>query len=104
MHGVQAIPSAVLLHFDALAVVDLVLGRDVVATLANLALQGDRNSLVAGLGHRDVLRLAGRTRRLTRGRMAPGIRYLRILVTRPAPTVRPPSRIANRKPSSIAIG
>ena len=30
--------------------------------------------------------------------------YFRILVTRPAPTVRPPSRIANRKPSSIAIG
>ena len=30
--------------------------------------------------------------------------YLRILVTRPAPTVRPPSRIANRRPSSIAIG
>ena len=30
--------------------------------------------------------------------------YLWILVTRPAPTVRPPSRIANRRPSSIAIG
>ena len=30
--------------------------------------------------------------------------YLMILVTRPAPTVRPPSRIANRSPSSIAIG
>ena len=30
--------------------------------------------------------------------------YLVILVTRPAPTVRPPSRMANRKPSSIAIG
>ncbi len=27
-----------------------------------------------------------------------------ILVTRPAPTVRPPSRIANRRPSSMAIG
>ena len=26
-----------------------------------------------------------------------------IFVTRPAPTVRPPSRIANRNPSSIAI-
>ena len=32
------------------------------------------------------------------------LRYLRILVTRPAPTVRPPSRMANRRPSSIAIG
>src|SRR4051794_38275293 len=30
--------------------------------------------------------------------------YLRILVTTPAPTVRPPSRMANRSPSSIAIG
>jgi hypothetical protein len=32
------------------------------------------------------------------------VRHLLILVTRPAPTVRPPSRIANRSPSSIAIG
>ena len=30
--------------------------------------------------------------------------YFRILVTTPAPTVRPPSRMANRSPSSIAIG
>ena len=30
--------------------------------------------------------------------------YLMILVTRPAPTVRPPSRMANRRPSSMAIG
>src|SRR2546429_4724199 len=30
--------------------------------------------------------------------------HLMIFVTRPAPTVRPPSRIANLRPSSIAIG
>src|SRR6266478_4528090 len=30
--------------------------------------------------------------------------YLMILATTPAPTVRPPSRIAKRSPSSIAIG
>src|SRR3990167_5943711 len=30
--------------------------------------------------------------------------YFKILATTPAPTVLPPSRIANRKPSSIAIG
>ena len=30
--------------------------------------------------------------------------HLMMLVTRPAPTVRPPSRIAKRRPSSIAIG
>jgi hypothetical protein len=36
---------------------------------------------------------------------SPGSRaHFKILVTRPAPTVRPPSRIANRSPSSIAIG
>jgi len=41
----------------------------------------------------------------------PGIRprppapvYLRILATTPAPTVRPPSRMAKRRPSSMAIG
>ena len=46
-----------------------------------------------------------------RGRAAPrGVRpfvlrcYLRILMTVPAPTVRPPSRIAKRRPSSMAIG
>jgi hypothetical protein len=31
-------------------------------------------------------------------------RYSRILATTPAPTVRPPSRMAKRRPSSIAIG
>lgn len=30
--------------------------------------------------------------------------YLMIFATTPAPTVRPPSRIAKRRPSSIAIG
>src|SRR5215469_17680776 len=30
--------------------------------------------------------------------------YFMILATTPAPTVRPPSRIAKRSPSSIAIG
>ena len=30
--------------------------------------------------------------------------YLAIFTTRPEPTVRPPSRIAKRKPSSMAIG
>ena len=32
------------------------------------------------------------------------VSYARISVTTPAPTVRPPSRTANRKPCSIAIG
>jgi len=37
--------------------------------------------------------------------MQPPLLYQsRILATTPAPTVRPPSRIAKRRPSSIAIG
>ena len=32
------------------------------------------------------------------------VHYLMMFVTTPAPTVRPPSRIAKRRPSSIAIG
>src|SRR5437763_11158679 len=35
---------------------------------------------------------------------AAGAASARILVTTPAPTVLPPSRIANRRPSSHAIG
>ena len=38
------------------------------------------------------------------GRSREALDHLVILVTRPAPTVRPPSRIANRRPSSMAIG
>src|SRR6266550_2489013 len=46
---------------------------------------------------------------LSRMRILPAITfslcdYLRIFVTTPAPTVLPPSRIAKRRPSSIAIG
>ena len=41
MQRVHAVVAAVLLHLDPLAVVVLVLGRDVVAVLADLALQGD---------------------------------------------------------------
>src|SRR3569623_51626 len=33
-----------------------------------------------------------------------GLYYFVILLTTPEPTVRPPSRIAKRRPSSIAIG
>src|SRR3989442_13149381 len=36
--------------------------------------------------------------------ICPRTRYFKIFVTTPAPTVRPPSRIANRSCSSIAIG
>ncbi len=44
--GVFAIPLAVFLHFDTLAVVRFVLGGDVVATLALLTFKSDRNALI----------------------------------------------------------
>ena len=47
---VNPVPLAVLLHLDALAVVDLVLHRYVVATLALFTRQGDGDALVV-LGH-----------------------------------------------------
>ena len=60
----------------------------------------------------EVLTHAGMRRRTApdrwvRGRSqlgGVGSDHLVILVTRPAPTVRPPSRMANRRPSSMAIG
>ena len=85
MYRMRALGFAVLLHFEALTIVDLVLHRDVVAVLATGAFEGDLHPLVVP-GHDRVPC------------------YLMILTTRPAPTVRPPSRIANRRPSSIAIG
>ena len=101
VHRVLVVPAAELLHLDALAVVDARLHRDVVPTLAVLAGQSDLDPLVVRFRRH-------RSGSLVRVRLSvPGDRvrgYLRILVTRPAPTVRPPSRIANRKPSSIAIG
>src|SRR5690349_21118786 len=46
VHRVLAVPAAVLLHLDALAVVLLVLHRDVVAPLAGLAREGHLHSLL----------------------------------------------------------
>src|SRR5690606_6639298 len=40
----------------------------------------------------------------TNPRRRAGLYYFVILLTTPEPTVRPPSRIAKRRPSSIAIG
>src|SRR5204863_3036648 len=83
---VALVPAAVLLHLDALAVVHLALDRDVVPPLA----------LLASKRHLHTL--------LTLGHASQSFCYLMILTTRPEPTVRPPSRIANRKPSSMAMG
>ena len=48
-------------------------------------------------------RFSGKARSLA-DRLSAKPTYFRILVTRPAPTVRPPSRIAKRRPSSMATG
>ncbi len=45
VHGVLALPFAVLAHLDALAVVDLVLHRDVVTSLAGFAGESNRDAL-----------------------------------------------------------
>src|SRR2546427_3979240 len=45
-----------------------------------------------------------RSRHGPRAPLPSSLDYFRIFVTRPAPTVRPPSRIAKRRPSSMAIG
>src|SRR6185436_7868669 len=65
--GVALVPAAVLVHLDALAVVDLALHRDVVAALALLARERDLHPLLV----------------LRHGRRG----YLTILTTRPEPTV-----------------
>ncbi len=85
---------------------------------------GGRQGAEAGVDQRDghggsVYRRAGRPprtptstgnaeRRPPRRVSAAGevrrVSYLMIFVTRPAPTVRPPSRMANRRPSSMATG
>src|SRR5260370_35882748 len=77
-----AVPAAVLLHLDAVPIVGPVLHREVVPPFADIARQRPLHSLVA----------------------RHGLPYLMILVTRPAPTARPPSRMAKRRPSSIAMG
>src|SRR5665213_257170 len=43
---VLAVPAAELLHLDPLTIIDLVLGRDVVTTLADLAGQRDLDPLL----------------------------------------------------------
>ena len=78
--GVLAAEAAELAEFEPLAGLLLVLGRAVVAPLTVLARQADD---VSGIGIPD---------------------YSMISLMVPAPTVRPPSRIAKRAPFSSATG
>src|SRR5688500_15720498 len=88
---------AELLPLDALRVEALVLRGEVVPILA---LATGENDLVSGHGASScVLRAAGcglRDRRITLASRSPhpASYHFRIFVTTPAPTVRPPSRIA----------
>jgi len=102
---VSAAPAAVLLQLQAITSVRAVFCGHVVPALAHFACQRDRWPFVRSHGSRSP---PARCRSPEPG-SAPDSEdrppdYLMILVTRPAPTVRPPSRIANRRPSSIAIG
>jgi len=82
---------------------------------ATLPLPGEQrqNSAVAsGTGTERNLALRARTRSIPTHRgglaskrgLAMRSDHSMILATTPAPTVRPPSRMAKRRPSSIAIG
>jgi hypothetical protein len=124
--------STKLAQFDAIRVLALVLGRNIISFLAFAALQRDSFShgllesemfcfSKGGRGPRTPLYHYGAARRglpfwflcfqvFSSGvfRVRPTERrphsYCRISVTDPAPTVCPPSRMANRSPFSIAIG
>src|SRR5262249_38317736 len=76
--------------------------RAVVAVAAHSAFQPD---VFAHAQHSTSLaaRICERAPRARRCERLNGD-YARILVTTPAPTVRPPSRMAKRSPSSMAIG
>jgi len=102
MHRVLAIKSAELLQFDTFRHRFFIACGRIIPTLTF------RTGKVNNLSGHD--RLSPRIRTQTEdssSRCAPGPQgpsYSIISVTRPAPTVRPPSRIANRRNFSMAIG
>src|SRR5690606_11567605 len=125
--GVLAVPGAVLAKFELALAVPPVLVRGVVAPFALRALEKEFDADVAGHGGLPIrqISVAGSpgsvqgascacradanvrsARGIALGECGVGIAaaYFTTAVTTPAPTVRPPSRIANRRPSSIAIG
>src|SRR4051794_26366530 len=76
-----------------------------------VALEADSDLLLCHVGSGPSASLGARAHHHCEAPEAPGSQvslvpsaYLRTLVTAPAPTVRPPSRMAKRRPSSIAIG
>src|SRR5258708_40354061 len=100
MAGVFAAPPAELRKLELLGVRTLVLGRGVVSLPTVGAFQGDDDACSC----HDLLRDLVDDDHGTHFAFAGSLTSSRILVTTPAPTVLPPSRIAKRRPSSQAIG
>src|SRR3569623_3410446 len=110
--GVLAAAGAELRELQLLGVRSLVLRRRVIALATNRAFQRDDDpcschDLPLLLWKIELSKRAAKPRKepkpLPRP-LAPRSRYSRILVTTPAPTVLPPSRMAKRSPFLQAIG
>ena len=102
---VAAAAAAELFELEPVRRVLFVLGRHVIALFALRALQNYVISrhFKTSLIPKPILRVPGHTMRPgTRG--LESIYYSTISETVPAPTVRPPSRMAKRRPFSMAIG
>src|SRR5207244_10608771 len=97
-------PRAVLLPLGPLGMLPPVLGREIVPALTGGAFHHDvlARHLCVLRCPSSVIRRSGALRTTDNGRRMTS--YFKIFVTTPAPTVRPPSRIANRSCSSMAIG
>ena len=105
MLGMHVTPPAVFLVNDPVAVLLLVLRCRIVSAFALLARQNDIIShRVSLLASGFVLGLALLPLREQSSSARVPVSYSITSVTTPAPTVRPPSRIANRSSFSIAIG
>src|SRR5438034_5256480 len=91
MRRVLAAEPAELAQLDTLGRLLLVLGRRVVAPLA------------VGARERDDVPHTGSSSKLVTNDSTTSV-YSTMLVTVPAPTVRPPSRMAKRAPASSATG
>ena len=103
MHRVGLAPLAVLFVLDTLGITLFVLLGRVVTSFTLSTRQGDQCTHQSShflCTRRPNTQCAGPLRYNVYKQLS----YLMIFVTRPEPTVRPPSRIAKRSPSSIAIG
>jgi hypothetical protein len=89
MHGMFSATRTILAKFKTIRIVTTILLGGVITFLAIIALKRNHRSNVFLFGCHTNL---------------PAFYYSIILVTTPAPTVRPPSRMANFEPCSNATG